>query len=72
MAARKITRELLKNLPSEMHRLVAVECFIMTGQWILVDQISPEEYQQYNIENPGATPAGKPPSNHVEPTPESS
>ena len=29
----QISREVLSQLPSDLHRLVAEECFIRTGQW---------------------------------------
>ena len=37
---RKIMRELLDNLPSEIHRQVAIEFFIKTGEWVIVDNPS--------------------------------
>ncbi|MEI6841710.1 MAG: hypothetical protein WCK53_10610 [Methanomicrobiales archaeon] len=37
MVARKISKEVLDHLPSDLHRLVADECFIQTGEWVVVE-----------------------------------
>lgn len=34
---RQISQEVLDHLPSELHRVVALEHFIKTGQWVLVN-----------------------------------
>ncbi|MEI7434045.1 MAG: hypothetical protein WCJ93_07330 [Methanomicrobiales archaeon] len=32
---RKITRELLDHLPSDLHRQIAIEVFVKSGEWVI-------------------------------------
>jgi len=34
---RKITRELLDHLPSDLHRQIAIEVFVKSGEWVIED-----------------------------------
>jgi hypothetical protein len=48
MKRRQISQEVLDHLPSDLHRLVAEECFIRTRQWELTGP-SNEEPRQIQI-----------------------